>query len=322
MTEGVKALYDIYPEPSPLTGPASVNWRYSRMKMGARDELDRFAKELVAFITSHEGTDWNKKLHEWCLVFQHHQGIPSSTWLLANLMKNLLSIPAIVLINTRKNIGTLQGRDLHMREEMLHGALVCSKADADALKGKNILLIDDSFVTGAMMAECVRVLNGLMVRNIKSYVVARITPMTVRSEEIVNQYALSRDGAQVLAEILNDANSWVTTRLIAYVFSLSEKEIVALTESVTPEALLNMYVSSLLYFNSNSSKRIDILATKLRQLNHFPYPLHADAMRFSSDDWRNMLNMFASLSYRLSLGNAGEFFGRFLSSAPEVMDQL
>ena len=68
-----------------------------------------------------------------------------------------------------------QGLNFKERGKNVHGAFAVSKKHLLALKGKNILLIDDVFTSGATLNECARALKNAKASAVNILTIARVT---------------------------------------------------------------------------------------------------------------------------------------------------
>ena len=76
------------------------------------------------------------------------------------------------LVRTRATVPQF-GLDRAGRIENIRGAFaIADDSGADGLNGKNILLVDDIFTTGATLAECARVLREAGAANIAVWTLA------------------------------------------------------------------------------------------------------------------------------------------------------
>ena len=68
-----------------------------------------------------------------------------------------------------------QGLNVKERSKNVHGAFAVNESYAGALHGKNILLVDDVFTSGATLNECARILKAVKVASVNVLTIARVT---------------------------------------------------------------------------------------------------------------------------------------------------
>ena len=90
--------------------------------------------------------------------------------LLARTVGRELGLPVERLLKKRRNTRAQSRLTKEQRRANVLGAYVC--VNADAVRGKRILLIDDVFTTGATAQECARVLLTAGARSVSCAVVA------------------------------------------------------------------------------------------------------------------------------------------------------
>jgi len=73
-----------------------------------------------------------------------------------------------------KRTPSLGGLDKRRRAEVLHGAIVASRSRMDALKGANVLLVDDVLTSGATSDACVRALHKAGAEQVRIVCFARV----------------------------------------------------------------------------------------------------------------------------------------------------
>lgn len=78
-----------------------------------------------------------------------------------------------ILLRTRHTLPQ-QGLNARDRRENVHGAFTVNSDYADLLKGKNILLIDDVFTSGATLNECARILKAAKAAQVNVLTIARV----------------------------------------------------------------------------------------------------------------------------------------------------
>lgn len=89
----------------------------------------------------------------------------NQTMLLANDISKELNIPVLDALSKVFDTKTQRGAKLNERKINLHGSFDI-KVSPDAVKNKNILLIDDVKTTGSTLNECAMVLKGYGAANV------------------------------------------------------------------------------------------------------------------------------------------------------------
>jgi predicted amidophosphoribosyltransferase len=74
----------------------------------------------------------------------------------------------------------------HQRRENVRGAFALRKRGLNAVKGRNIVLIDDVMTTGATAAECTRVLLRAGAKQVLVATAARVTRATQSMPQLAN----------------------------------------------------------------------------------------------------------------------------------------
>lgn len=96
--------------------------------------------------------------------------------LLAQAIAKRVSLPYLpnALLRIRHTISQ-QGLSAKERDQNVHGAFVVNKSHVKNLAGKNILLVDDVFTSGATLNECARILKAAKVAEVNVLTIARVT---------------------------------------------------------------------------------------------------------------------------------------------------
>jgi ComF family protein len=108
-----------------------------------------------------------------------------------------------------KDTGALFTMQPHQRRRSLRGAF--RVADADAVRGREVLLIDDILTTGATARECARVLLKAGAAKVWVATVARAQPESVRlaSEEMVARWDAGGEVRKFVSqEVVSGSKPW------------------------------------------------------------------------------------------------------------------
>ena len=87
------------------------------------------------------------------------------------------------LLNRRRETTSQTGLTSHQRRENLRGAFAV--AEAEAVKGREVLVVDDVYTTGATVSECARVLRRAGATKVWVATVARTLKIAAQQVEIV-----------------------------------------------------------------------------------------------------------------------------------------
>ena len=228
---------------------------YSYLKLGYSKAVKEEAENLSNLIKRDLGHIIKKDPDDWLIVFLTGKGWNHAATLLGKeiaLKHNLRSV--VILPNedplSKVYLADVDYSSIKTREQRLgkiYNRFVLGRDQA--VKGKNVILIEDSLMTGATIEVLTSLLKKNGALNIYPYVLIKFIGWSDAGfEDEINRKSFKEHGIESLVKVFNDPESPRIKRLIRYSLALSEKELYLLTNRLKPEALLYLYLSAIKLF--------------------------------------------------------------------------
>ena len=245
---------------------------YSYLKLGYSKALTVEAENLSNLIKGDLGRIIKKEQGDWLIAFLTGRGWNHAATLLGKeiaLKHNLRSV--VILPNedplSKVYLADVDYSSIKTREQRLgkiYNRFVLGKDQA--AEGKNVILIEDSLMTGATIEVLTSLLKKNGALNIYPYVLIKFIGWSDAGfEDEINRKSFKEHGIESLVKVFNDPESPRTKRLIRYSLALSGKELYRLTNRLKPEALLYLYLSAIKHFPLKMPDYLNLLIKRWQE---------------------------------------------------------
>ncbi len=216
--------------------------QFSRLKMGDRNEINYFGEELLSLIRLVLADELTEGAG-WIVVTPGVIGENSSRPVSMELGKYVAEKMGLPIAHVN---ATFQGGSMvpystlttDQRRDYLNQSQMSLSAPVN---GQRVIYIDDSWVSGTLWDRHFDLLTTSGAKEVYSFVAAKLNSAGEASvEHRYNQTALTTEKLGVLAELLNDPQTAVTTRLLQYINELNDDDYSHLLPQLTPDALLRL----------------------------------------------------------------------------------
>ncbi len=257
---------------------AGLALSYSYLKLGRRQEVERFTGLLAKRIRADLGKGIEREPDRWLVAHIGGFGIPNAAALLARRVAEALGL-SILALETGLSAHPDVARSYASLARTQRRALTCHPdsgptAAPSFVKGRRIILVEDAVVTGTVLQHAIARLSAAGVLSVSPYVLVQVDSQGDSDyEDRLNRTALRKQGLAVLSEILNAENGIFTTRLVYLAFELGSPDFERLAATLTLYARLKLYLYALEYFGFQIPSTIDALADSLHKDTgiRFPY---------------------------------------------------
>jgi len=257
---------------------------YTKVKLGHYGEIARAASDIVRALPSRvcHGIAQNPK--KWCVLSTGTHlgfGLPSAALIIARECSLRLQLPHITYSlagSDRSRVSSTRYEDLPTKEERMSVLQQeISQADLSQLSGMNVLLFDDSTVSGTfleLVSACARQ-NGA--KQVLPFVLHRFDGHGNHSfEQQVNASGFIRDPVPVFTALLADPLTSMTTRLIAYCLSLPSEHLRTILTTIPEQGRITILAAGIVFYGINLPESTRSIFTELE-------PDVVGAIRFDPD---------------------------------------
>ena len=241
--------------------------RYSFFKLGRYSELQEYSELLVERIREQLGTEIDKDPDQWVIVNHIADGLRPASGFLINKVAESLKL-TLVGEETVVNADVFGGKEMDyskLTTEKQRTEYIAGRSrftDPDSVKGKNVIFIDDSTVTGTYVREMSKLAERSDVSSYHPFVVVRLNPSEGSDSSYENRFnrtAFNEGIVEALTKVLNGPKNVYTTKLVKYIFELDEGDFRRLVEGLETFALCNLFF----YGIKKKYKYIDVLSKKI-----------------------------------------------------------
>jgi predicted amidophosphoribosyltransferase len=182
---------------------------YSMYKFGSRDAIAYFARELVKKIVKSIGSHIETHRSDWVVVTSQFNNMPSASHSVSIEVAKLLCLPFITPQVKQKDAQDVSYASLTQKEQRLVSrrsvGVFLDKRDAQLVKGKKVLLIDDLINSGATVDNLVDILKkDYEVSHINIFVIVRLKSNDLSLESKMNTHMLRTNQVDAIVSILSD----------------------------------------------------------------------------------------------------------------------
>lgn len=291
-----------------------IGLEYSLMKFGRRREVNQFSEFLTKQIIHEIGDEIRKNPTSWVVVNPAGVGIPNAAVLLAQQVARQLNLPHYSLMAPLASQRSLQNK-LASKDRTnnwkLFDQLKQSYILPSDLQGANIIFIDDGVLTGTILQNDAVFLKEMGSPRFEAFTVAKLeTTESENFEKKIDLKLLSEFDIYPLVDVLNDIESQMTTRVINYAFQLDGIQFQRVLERLTPEAKLNLLISSLEYYRNKPPVNFDSLVESLETDVGLPFPRSDDYRDVTSDEFYIQSVLYLKKThYRIPVNQAKKISG-------------
>ncbi len=146
-------------------------------KFGKRFYIGKFLTEMLWKTIKIEISDYRNRIHYITYVpmtykEKYKRGF-NQTEFIAKLVGKSLNIPVVKLLKKIKSTKHQMELNFYERQRNIKDAFAINEKYGDLIKGRNIIIVDDIYTTGATIAECCKVFKEKGVRQIFPCVLGR-----------------------------------------------------------------------------------------------------------------------------------------------------
>jgi hypothetical protein len=232
---------------------------YTKLKLGHYGEITRAASDVVRALPSQMCHGIARNPKEWCVLSTGtHQGfgLPSAALIIARECSTRLQIPHITYTlagSDRSRVSSTRYEDLPTKEERISVLQQeISKADLSQLLGMNVVLCDDSIVSGTFIELVTACAKQHGAKEVFPFVLHRFDGHGNHSfEQRVNASGFIHNPIPIFTALLADRQTSMTTRLIAYCLSLPAERLRTILTTIPEHGLLNILAAGLVFYGTN-----------------------------------------------------------------------
>jgi HAD superfamily hydrolase (TIGR01509 family) len=241
--------------------PTKTKLAYSYLKFGRYREIQYFSEALVQNILKKLGDNLKKDSDSWIIVNPGGAAVPNSAFLLAREISSRLRLPHLALHAPLAMNRSAQNKLASWAREPAWNVHLQGDRWTDvSLKGKRVIYIDDSVLSGSIMDAGRDFLKKVGAKTVDAFVVTGLEDSDrLNFEKIVDQSLLTTFSVDPLSEILNYSENAFTTRSILYTFQRDPENFADLLGHLTLEARLNLYLYALEYFGVRGHANLNAL---------------------------------------------------------------
>lgn len=227
----------------------NIAYDYSLMKMGDVKQIKKYSQIMATYIKKQSLFGRLKNLH---IVTMRGQ-VPNFASLLSQEVARQLNLD-ISYIDLNPNFKEEDPLNYALitektkREEMLNGKFILTAKNQ--LKDKNIIFIDDSIVSGAVLKQACAVIEKTEAKNIFPLILAKIDGKGDHSfENTINRQAISKNKLRSLIKMLNNPDVTITSKLLNYTIQLDTADFNKVLSSINLNSKISLYLYTFCYDN-------------------------------------------------------------------------
>lgn len=215
---------------------SEIALKYSQMKFGGAEAISFFAQALLEKIKSKLEQNLDKP------VLTHVPSVIRETGIhyVVESLASYLQLPSRELTKstptqdyTRKNA-----------EERFQLAKNVIEAKEVDFKDQDVVLVDDSWVTGTLMRATIEKLRGVGAQEIQTYTLVKLETETASDEWLLDTAIVRMQGINSLLELVNAESYQFTNYIVTYLITLEEKDLRELLAQIRP--VLRSHIAQLI----------------------------------------------------------------------------
>jgi phosphoglycolate phosphatase len=265
MDEGrISALYSIIPETISIN---EIAREYSRLKFGQYSAVRRFCDELTCKIAEEIGDLIQDDPTGFVVINPGGSSrVPNAAFLLASGIARRFRLPhlslAVPLSQAEQRKYRTQSRSVHPSFQVFLNRRT-QLMEFPSLVGKKIVFVDDCFFSGSIIRKSQTFLSQYT-EAFFPYVALRLEASGIPLfEKMLDTLVIRDDTANVIASMLNDAQSIYTTRLIHHFMSVDEETFESILGKLTTDSMARLYLFSIAYCGQFVSSKLDRLVMQM-----------------------------------------------------------
>jgi hypothetical protein len=235
--------------------------RYSMFKLGHATEMDYYTNKVLKIVDRRNGFV--------AIPGTAPTEIPNAMHYIATKVASLLGLRMIVAV---KKDETRDDYAAKTEDERQARCFVLNEDEMSFIQGMEGVLLDDCLASGTSLDKTREALLG-HAKRIKSIIIADFGKVEPQFEAEANARALRGRYDRTLADLFNDSGNFTTSKLILYSFC-KQNNLPAMVKRLSPDGLLNLYLSGLVYFGG-TCPNYDVMAKKAL-LYGFDFPKKVD----------------------------------------------
>lgn len=204
---------------------------FSGLKLGVKKSVDLCAEEIAAEIKKQLGHSARKDFVLTCCP----SPIPNySALYISTAVAKKLGIPLISLkrrvLGQEKYYDYYYSKDKKERLKLIKETLICPKGK---FNGRNIILIDDAYSTGAAMESAEKILRKNGAKIIIQIAYLKLPKKCSATEAEVAQCLFTKYGLDFLVSTASDENNFLTPRFLYTLLQLQPSQLKTILDSVS-----------------------------------------------------------------------------------------
>jgi len=255
----VKSLYHVQNKVD-----ISLKWvqNYSKFKIGHWKSLILWEKSMTKMIKKEIGKEIKTCPEEWLVIIKRLWRIPSASFNLAKDISEKLHLNSLILESIIPDSKLAEGdySKLSTKKQRIANIKdVIKYNNSQFVNNKNIIFIDDSYVSGTILAQIKNLTFSKGAKAFYPFVIADLSKTkNYAQENILNQASLEKNKkVDLFTEILNDPHSIITTKLICYFSELNEKDLQRVCKNLSKIAIKRLNNYAIFKKKDNISRMLD-----------------------------------------------------------------
>ncbi|MFH0762938.1 MAG: phosphoribosyltransferase [Candidatus Omnitrophota bacterium] len=227
--------------------PTEEKIRYSRLKLGDSNAIEEFAGQILVKISEEVGVQISAHPEDWVLVGGPSSEPKNCMHYFCNILVNRLGIAKATINRKRYERPVLYTQSsLEVKREIVQETLYFD--GSVPVKGKNVIFVDDCFVSGTICAISRKILLENGAKSVRAYTITRINSPIPELE--LDRTAVTEGGIEEVLRILKEPRNAVTSRLITILSLLAEEDIEYLVKNLNKQKIKGLAEAIVVYYGS------------------------------------------------------------------------
>ncbi len=259
---------------------------YSKLKYGDPKAVDYFSDRLIERIRDDLGSQIGRSEKDWVIVSLSGVRLPNGVTLFSRKISDALGLPHYIFSQRLLDQGVAanparQARYFNVgytnpeersREVRFIPHDSPGFEGSIPLKGKKVILLDDSFMTGSVLAKSLELLEREGATRIQPYALVRLEGFgDEKFENKIDTTLMVEEGTEAIVKAINAERDVMTVRPVYSLFYKDRgvprppEEVQTLLARLTPQAKLTLYLYGIDYLAKDYPQNFDLLVKALNK---------------------------------------------------------